>query len=264
MAELIRLGFTEYEARAYIGLVGLSEGTARQVHEASGVPRPRIYNIMESLERRGIVEVWQGKPRYYRAVPPDRFIRILRKDLEESIAVVYEGVRDLSLKARERTFPVWHIKGEISIQDQVRTMIHEARSELIVICTRTSLFRSLFKDLRDLSPEVSVLCMVPEDAQAFSQVLPGARIVEPKLGEDLLDETYRKLFTGQLHAVNEVYRVELVMLVDGIRSILLYNVNDERTAIVFEIPIITVLQRSAVLRLVEEAENRGGVGGSRQ
>jgi len=254
VSELTRLGLTEYEARAYIGLVGLGEGTARQVHEASGVPRPRVYDILESLEGRGFVEVWQGKPKYYRAVQPDRFMRILREDLEESIRTVSDEVRDLSLEARNRTFPVWHIKGRLSIHDQVRTMLRETGSELIVLCTKTSIFRSLIKDLKELDQKVELLCMVPEGARSFAQVLPGARIVEPRLGKGPLDETYLKLFTGKLQASDEMYRAELLILVDGKRSLLLYEVNGEGTAIVFELPIITMLQHGALMRLIDDAE----------
>ena len=54
ITELIRLGLTEYEARTYAGLVGLGEGTARQVHEACGVPRPRVYDILEDTGEEGL------------------------------------------------------------------------------------------------------------------------------------------------------------------------------------------------------------------
>lgn len=68
-----------------------------------------MYDVLVLLESKGFVEIWQGKPMYYRAIPPDRLMRLLREDLEESMRVASIDLNDLSLKARQRTFPVWHI-----------------------------------------------------------------------------------------------------------------------------------------------------------
>jgi sugar-specific transcriptional regulator TrmB len=254
VAELRRLGMTEYEARAYVGLVGLGEGTARQVHEACGVPRPRIYDILESLETKGFVEVWTGKPKYYRAIPPDRLIRVLRNELETSMHIASTELQDLSLEGRKRTFPVWHIKGDLSIREQIREMTGEVERELIVICTKTSLFRPMVKDLKTIAERADLKCMVPEGAAAFSQALGGAKVMEPHLGKDPMATIYAKIFSGKLRTSDELYRAEMLIIVDGMRSLLVYEVNGERTAIVFELPILTVLQRTAITMLMEGTE----------
>ena len=249
--ELTKLGMTEYEARAYASLVGLGEGSARQVHEASGVPRPRVYDILESLERKGFVEVWQGQPKSFRAVEPDRLMRILREDLEESMRIASSELSNLSLEAKKRTFPVWHIKGQGSIRDQVRTMMSSTKKEIIIILTRTSTMRSLSKELLTVADRAEVACMVPEGAESLQKVLPGIRVMEPLLAKDPLSKEYRRIFKGKFEAGEEHYRPELLMVVDGLRSLLVYEVNGERTAIVFELPLITQLQRNAMLRLME-------------
>ena len=250
--ELVRLGMTGYEARVYAGLVGLGEGTARQVHEASGVPRPRVYDILVSLESKGFVEVWQGKPMYYRAIPPDRLMRLLREDLEESMGVVSDELNDLSLKARQRTFPVWHIRGDMSIQDQMMAFLADVKKELIVVCTRTSIFRPLVNDLREISRRAEVLCYVPEDAEAFQAVLGSAKVVEPVPGKDSLVKTYMKVFRGTMASGDDRYRAEMLLIVDGMRSMLTYEMNEERIALVFELPFIVTLQHSAIVRMMEE------------
>ncbi|OPY32612.1 MAG: Sugar-specific transcriptional regulator TrmB [Methanomassiliicoccales archaeon PtaU1.Bin124] len=253
--ELVRLGMTEYEARVYSSLVGLGEGTARQVHEACGVPRPRVYDILESLESKGYVEVWQGKPKYYRAVPPDRLMRLLREDLEDSMRTASSELQELSLKAKQRSFPVWHIKGEMSIQDQVRTFLSEVKKDLMVVCTRTSTFRPLVKELKEIATRADVFCMVPEDAETFRAALGDATVVEPHLGNDSLAETYVKVFTGKLESSEDLYRAEMLIIVDARRSLLIYEMNGERTALVFELPLIVALQHSAIMHMVEEGQS---------
>jgi len=61
---LTRLGLTDYEARVYAALVGMGEGTARQIHLAGGVPRPRVYDIAEGLAARGFIAIRQVSPAY--------------------------------------------------------------------------------------------------------------------------------------------------------------------------------------------------------
>ncbi len=256
ISELMRLGMTEYEARAYTALVGIGEGTARQVHDASGIPRPRIYDILTSLESRGFVEVWQGKPMHYRAVPPDQLMRLLREGMEGSIKSASDALSELSLKVRQRTFPVWHVRGELSIQDQVRSFLSDVQEDLIIVCTLTSTFRPLVKALSSIAERADVLCIVPEDASTFRSALGPAKVIEPPLGSDTLAETYMKVFTGKIGSSDEKYRAIMLLIVDRTRSLLIYEMNNERTALVFEIPLIVALQYSAIVRLSEDVGKR--------
>lgn len=50
-----KLGFNEYEAKSYVALVKLGPATAYQVSKASGIPRARIYDVLNTLVEKGIV-----------------------------------------------------------------------------------------------------------------------------------------------------------------------------------------------------------------
>ena len=82
---LKKIGLTEYEAKAYAALAGLGEATARDIHEASEVPRTRIYDILRELTDKGFVEFIEGSPTYYRAAEPDRVLDRIRDEFEEAI-----------------------------------------------------------------------------------------------------------------------------------------------------------------------------------
>lgn len=47
------IGLTEYEAKVYLALLEVHLNTATKVSEKSGVPRTRIYSVLESLARKG-------------------------------------------------------------------------------------------------------------------------------------------------------------------------------------------------------------------
>jgi len=121
VGELVFLGLTEYEAKAYVALVGMGEGSARQISDASGVPRPRIYDILELLEKKGFVEVGQGSPMLFRALDPEKLMRILRENTEAALISAGSRLKEISLRSKRTIFPMWHIKGDMTIRDQLRT-----------------------------------------------------------------------------------------------------------------------------------------------
>jgi sugar-specific transcriptional regulator TrmB len=53
VGHLMRLGLSEYEARAYIATVALGEGTVKEISVESGVPRSRAYDVMEASSSSG-------------------------------------------------------------------------------------------------------------------------------------------------------------------------------------------------------------------
>ncbi|MCL5989907.1 MAG: TrmB family transcriptional regulator, partial [Candidatus Thermoplasmatota archaeon] len=66
---LSKFGLSPYEIKVLSTLLMQGEQTSTQVVRASGVPQPRIYDIFDSLKRKGFIEVSPGKKRIYRALP---------------------------------------------------------------------------------------------------------------------------------------------------------------------------------------------------
>ena len=52
-------GFSPYQADAYVTLLELGSGAATEVAEHSGVPDPRIYDVLRDLEQAGYVETYE-------------------------------------------------------------------------------------------------------------------------------------------------------------------------------------------------------------
>ncbi len=55
IAVLEELGFSNYEAKAYLALLRDAPVTGYQLSKISGVPRSRIYETLEKLTRQGFV-----------------------------------------------------------------------------------------------------------------------------------------------------------------------------------------------------------------
>ena len=74
---LQRLGFTQYEAQCYIGLLRQHPINASQLSTVCGVPRAMIYETLARLEEKGIVVRLVGKegePHMFEPVPPNQVI----------------------------------------------------------------------------------------------------------------------------------------------------------------------------------------------
>ena len=74
---LQQLGFTQYEAQCYIGLLRQHPINASQLSTICGVPRAMIYETLARLEEKGIVVRLIGKaaePHVFEPVPPKQVI----------------------------------------------------------------------------------------------------------------------------------------------------------------------------------------------
>lgn len=87
MTALEELGLSEYEETVYRSLSVTGAATASAVSDASGVPRGRIYDVLDRLRERGLVATRATDPREYTAVDPstavDRLLAARGRDLRE-------------------------------------------------------------------------------------------------------------------------------------------------------------------------------------
>lgn len=86
--KLQKVGLTEYEAKAYVGLLSDHLSTATKLSEKSGVPRTRIYSVLESLAQKGWVRIYSGIPLLFKAVDPHDVFERIREDYEEFMGSV--------------------------------------------------------------------------------------------------------------------------------------------------------------------------------
>ena len=131
------IGLTSYETRAYLALIESGVMTASQVSERSDVPYSKIYETLNSLQRKGWIETKQGRPtRYYPKAPSEAF-QATRLRLEENISLwkqaVTEELQPLYERREFREKPdVWILRGESSVLAKLQEMVDGAKKELMV------------------------------------------------------------------------------------------------------------------------------------
>ena len=96
---LVELGLTRYEAKAYLTLIQRESYAASELAIEAGIPRQRIYDVLNSLVSRGLARDWPGPVTRYAATDPAGAIEGLLtvpddKGVERLVARV-ANVRDL-------------------------------------------------------------------------------------------------------------------------------------------------------------------------
>lgn len=75
---LVRLGLTRYEAHTYVALIRRDGSTPTEVAKVAGVPRPRIYDVMDSLAAKALAFERPGRTgKFVAAAPADAVTRLM-------------------------------------------------------------------------------------------------------------------------------------------------------------------------------------------
>lgn len=182
------LGLQEYEARCFIALNKLPNGTAKEIHEISGVPRTRVYDAIRVLESKGLVEVQHSSPQRYRAVGINEATGILRQrysDRIDTLETYLENTDATDTGSDEHVQEIWSLNGHEAIESRTLELIENAESEImLLVVDEDILSEALFDDLeraigRDLT---IVIGGQTESARAALETrLPETRVFEPGL-----------------------------------------------------------------------------------
>ena len=132
ISELVTLGFSEYEAKAYIGLIKCTEpATAYEIAKATGIPTSKIYEVLTRLEEKELASATeeQGKKKYV-AMDSDEFLARLKQEQDDSISRVSREFK--LLKGNTSASAIWNFRDYDSFRARTEKMIRESRNSLLI------------------------------------------------------------------------------------------------------------------------------------
>ncbi len=134
---LKELGLTEYETKAYVGLVSSGPTTAGELSNISGVPHSRIYDVLSKLEKKGWIDSQSGRPSRYRAKPPSEVMELVKikqkEKLKKATETIEKELDPLYEESGEVEKPeVWTIRGRKEIIERTRMMFTKAEVEVLI------------------------------------------------------------------------------------------------------------------------------------
>jgi sugar-specific transcriptional regulator TrmB len=90
---LQQVGLNAYEARSYLVLVGHPRFKALELAARAGVPRQKIYEVLDSLVEKGFAQVVQEKTKLFSAVEPGLAVPAYLERQKEQMEQELEGQR---------------------------------------------------------------------------------------------------------------------------------------------------------------------------
>ncbi len=128
---LQKIGFSAYEGKVYAALVAHPGITGYEVSKHSGVPRAKVYEVLENLVRGGsVLTTMEEDQQLYRPLPPDILLSRFRQEMEETL----DGLRDdlQALHRRQQEPELITLRGYEHIMNRAREMCRDAKRGLLV------------------------------------------------------------------------------------------------------------------------------------
>ncbi|WP_457553145.1 TrmB family transcriptional regulator [Desulfobacula sp.] len=165
----LNLGLSDYALTAYIALCANHPVNGSQLSRQSGIPRARIYDVLETLMAKGfVIESNKGM---YTPIPSDEFIRRMRQNFETALSSLKKKLKNARQTPEKDV--IWTIKGHTAAMDKALDMIENARDEIYI---RMSPEESRHLDSKLLTAEsrgvqVKYISMEPDQKKFKCQII---------------------------------------------------------------------------------------------
>lgn len=142
--QLIALGFTEYESKVYLALLGEHPATGYQISKVAGIPRSMVYEALGRLEsRHAVLKTIEEKATLYRPVSPDTLLDRYAEETRIRIDALRNGLGPLYTKQEEGR--LWNFNGRREALHYAAELIAGAAHELMLVMADADI-----DELRDL------------------------------------------------------------------------------------------------------------------
>ncbi len=139
LEKLRKLGLSPYESKCYLALVRYGNLLGKDIAKKSGVPPTSVYRNLETLQKRGFVQIVQKEPLVYQAVDPEIAIKTHVKsqkeeldDLQSSTISKLQSVKKTGVvEKQEEVLEVY--AGREQSYKIGKKLIQQARKEFLLI-----------------------------------------------------------------------------------------------------------------------------------
>jgi sugar-specific transcriptional regulator TrmB len=244
----------EYEAKVYSTLVGLGESNVRRIHEVSGVPRPRVYDILHELAAKGFIDIRQGSPLMYCAVRPDVVISYLKKDLDVAARESVHALETLNLGAQQNYSPIWYVHSDWTIQRYLEMVVEGVVHELVVLCFNAGTLKKFQGPISRIARIHPVKILFPKGIAHQVEDFEGVACFEAGTLKNFFGiNIFEKIFSAPISREGAVFRLECILLADDRESMLIYSLDGNRMAVIITLPFITCVQSQLFSQMIRRA-----------
>jgi HTH-type transcriptional regulator, sugar sensing transcriptional regulator len=134
-ALLQQLGFSEYEARAYLALLQRNLLNGYELAKLSGLPRANVYAVLQKLEDRGaVVRLDMPSGARYAPVTPTQLTQRIGSRFQDVLSTTQQALEELATPTVAEY--VWNIQGYAALIDHAHVLIDATQEHLLVAIGR--------------------------------------------------------------------------------------------------------------------------------
>ena len=89
------LNLNNYELKAWIALISRKKSTIKDISQRANLPKSRVYDVMESLCKKGLVIESLDKQKSFVAIPPQEVFNQLKKKINSNIKFQKERIEKI-------------------------------------------------------------------------------------------------------------------------------------------------------------------------
>lgn len=129
--ELRKMGFSEAEAKVYTTLLKYGKSTGYEISKYSGIARSKVYNHIEALVQRGVLELsHSGKTSYYRAIAPEDLVKLTKKSVDDTLKS-FEYLAS-NIEQPEESDGIWQLENYNSLILKALDIVEAAEESLYI------------------------------------------------------------------------------------------------------------------------------------
>ncbi len=131
ITRLLEIGFSEYEARAYLSLLRHQPATAYEVAKKAGLPTSKIYEVLSRLSEKAVVmEIVENDKKRYIPIEPDEFVKKYHGKMEQTLSVLNTELP--LLKQESHVSYIWNVTDYGEFINKARQLISLTKTELLI------------------------------------------------------------------------------------------------------------------------------------
>ena len=180
--QLDEFGLSTYAARTFVALVSLGTGTAKAVSQVSEVPRTRVYDAIDELHGRGLVDIQQSSPKEFWAISAGTTARKFEREMDYRMSILRTALDELEpVQRSEEQRGVWTVDGQATITDRVLEFVNGADDEIVYMTVEELLTEDIVDALHDAAERgvtISLGGVSPEVQDRIQDEVPDADLFE--------------------------------------------------------------------------------------
>lgn len=218
---LNRIGLNQYESRTYLALLSNGASSASEISENASIPRPRTYDILQKLSKKGFISTQPGRPVKFKAVNINEAFDSLKnqksielnKEITEMLTIaskLSDRIKEVEPTEAESPDMVWVLKSRKNIHSKIDSLINNAKESILLATSENGLERKmkLHEDsLRKASKRgVEITIMTPKKTKHSEKASDFANVVMKQHEHRMLvaDDNVVLFLTPEQEAEKEV------------------------------------------------------------